>query len=134
MHLTKISEDGIAESYRIEEREKESALYQKLIEQGFKPVVSYTPPKHLKLGALDSLEAELVESGDRYEERWVVRTDRRRVKERIERLKEELSATDYRVIKSYEYALVGEHPPYDVQLLHQEREALRRRINDLENL
>ena len=50
----------------------------------------------------------------------------------VEILKEELTSTDYRIIKCYEYSLVGKEPPYDVQALHKERQAIRNRINELE--
>ncbi len=52
--------------------------------------------------------------------------------EEIERLKQQLEDTDYKIIKCYEYSLVGEHLPYDVKALHGERQALRDRIAELE--
>lgn len=48
-------------------------------------------------------------------------------------LKEELSATDYKVIKCAEAQLLGLPLPYDVETLHAERQALRNEINELEN-
>lgn len=50
----------------------------------------------------------------------------------IERLKTELNATDYQVIKSYEYALAEQPLPYDLSNLHSERQELRNRIKELE--
>ena len=50
----------------------------------------------------------------------------------IEMLKAELSATDYKIIKCSEAQLVGETLPYDIAVLHAERQALRDRINELE--
>lgn len=44
----------------------------------------------------------------------------------------QLSRTDYKVIKCYEYSLVGLELPYDINALHAERQALRDRINELE--
>lgn len=38
----------------------------------------------------------------------------------IKRLKDELTATHYQIIKSYEYALIGQPPPYDLTTLHSE--------------
>lgn len=52
--------------------------------------------------------------------------------EQIAQLKEELSSTDYKIIKCSEASLVGEELPYDVQALHAERQALRDKINELE--
>lgn len=55
-----------------------------------------------------------------------------RIAAEINRLKSELTATDYQVIKSYEYALVRQPLPYDLNGLHSERQQLRERIRELE--
>lgn len=39
---------------------------------------------------------------------------------------------DWKVVKSYEYALLGEEPPYDVDELHAKRQAVRDRINEIQ--
>ena len=49
----------------------------------------------------------------------------------IEILKENLSSTDYKVIKCMEAYLCGEEMPYDVNALHEERNSQRNRINEL---
>lgn len=56
------------------------------------------------------------------------------IKREIARLKDELSATDYKIIKCSEYSLSGQELPYDIAELHAERQALRDRINELEEL
>ena len=53
--------------------------------------------------------------------------------EEIERLKSELQESDYKVIKCAEAMAVGEEMPYDVASLHNERQALRDKINELES-
>ena len=50
----------------------------------------------------------------------------------IERLKSELQASDYKVIKCAEALTIGAEMPYDVASLHKERQALRDKINELE--
>ena len=50
----------------------------------------------------------------------------------IERLKSELQESDYKVIKCAEAMGVGAEIPYDVVSLHNERQALRDKINELE--
>lgn len=50
----------------------------------------------------------------------------------IERLKSELQESDYKVIKCAEAMAVGAGMPYDVASLHNERQALRDKINKLE--
>lgn len=51
---------------------------------------------------------------------------------KISNLKNTLASTDYKIIKSYEYTLVGEEIEYDINELHLEREQLRDEINNLE--
>lgn len=51
----------------------------------------------------------------------------------IKSLKSQLSSTDYQVIKCYEYSLAGLELPYDITLLHEEREAIREQIRALED-
>lgn len=53
--------------------------------------------------------------------------------ERIIELKNELNATDYKIIKCSECSLAGEELPYDIAALHAQRQALRDEINELEN-
>lgn len=50
----------------------------------------------------------------------------------IERLKSELQESDYKVIKCAEALTTGAEMPYDVAILHNERQALRDKINKLE--
>ena len=50
----------------------------------------------------------------------------------ISRLKKQLTDTDYKVIKCYEYQLAGLEVPYDAAQLHEERQAIRDQINQLE--
>ena len=51
----------------------------------------------------------------------------------IERLKSELQASDYKVIKCAEAMAVGAEMPYKMTELHEERQALRDKINKLES-
>lgn len=50
----------------------------------------------------------------------------------IDDLKDQIAASDYKIIKTYEYALLGEQTEYDMEAVHAERQALRDQINDLE--
>ena len=51
----------------------------------------------------------------------------------IERIKSELQESDYKVIKCAEALTIGAEMPYDVVSLHNERQALRDKINELES-
>lgn len=52
--------------------------------------------------------------------------------EQILTLKNDLSSTDYQIIKCYEYQLLGQELPYDINELHIARQAIRDKINELE--
>lgn len=52
--------------------------------------------------------------------------------QQIARLKSDLESTDYKIVKCSEYQILGKVMPYDVELLHIERQALRDSINNLE--
>ena len=50
----------------------------------------------------------------------------------IDGLKAQIAASDYKIIKTYEYTLLGEQTEYGIEEVHAERQALRDQINDLE--
>ena len=54
------------------------------------------------------------------------------VNAQIADLKNRIAASDYKVIKTYEYTLMGEQTEYDMETVHAERQALRDQINMLE--
>ena len=54
------------------------------------------------------------------------------IEQQIAEASAKLSQTDYKVIKCYEYALVGLELPYDMNELHAERQAYRDTINELQ--
>lgn len=51
----------------------------------------------------------------------------------IEKLKAELSESDYKVIKCYEANVMGLELPYNIADLHIEKQMLRDRINQLQS-
>lgn len=55
-----------------------------------------------------------------------------KVQMQIDKLKAEIEATDYRIIKACEYSMVGMESGYDMESLHMERQSLRDTINGLE--
>ena len=46
--------------------------------------------------------------------------------------KAQIDATDYRIVKAYEYSMVGLETGYDMEELHKERQSFRDAINSLE--
>ena len=59
-------------------------------------------------------------------------TQIRQVTAQIDDLKARIAASDYKIIKTYEYTLLGEQTEYDIEEVHAERQALRDQINVLE--
>lgn len=51
----------------------------------------------------------------------------------ISELKAKLDASDYKIIKCFECSMVGLEMPYDVEQLHEQRQAIRDIINEKEN-
>ena len=75
------------------------------------------------------------DDGDRIVLEWeIVPNSPTKIAAEIARLQSELAATDYQVIKSYEYTLAKQKQPYDITGLHAERQTLRDRIAELEGL
>lgn len=50
----------------------------------------------------------------------------------IASLEAQIQSTDYQIIKTYEYSLVGKETEYDIEALHETRQSLRDQINELE--
>ena len=65
---------------------------------------------------------------------WEYKLNKEILYKEIISLKQQLSETDYKVIKNMEAQLVNEELPYDSVTLHAERQALRDKINELEEL
>ncbi len=66
-------------------------------------------------------------------QKWEVRVnDPVVIEQQIEMLKAQLAASDYKVMKCYEASLVGKELPYDMTVLHEERQGVRDRIRELE--
>ena len=51
------------------------------------------------------------------------------IEDNIAEFKKALEATDYKIIKCFEYSLLNLDLPYDVKSLHTERQAIRDKIN-----
>lgn len=74
------------------------------------------------------------DNGERISYRYEKNFDRKSVLAKIQSLKNELSADDYKIIKSYEATLIGENLPYNVGELSMKRRVIREEINRLELL
>lgn len=74
------------------------------------------------------------DAGDRISYRYDTVFDSQKVRRGIESLKAQLTDEDYKIIKCYEASLLGNELPYDISALHQSRQSIRDRINELEEL
>lgn len=83
------------------------------------------------LGAYKYIDGALVLDEDKLAEKLAAEKKAENDVE-ISRLKAELAATDYQIIKCSECQLLGEPMPYDVAELHEQRQAIRDKINKLE--
>lgn len=83
-----------------------------------------------------SERAEMLAEREAYLGEYTIEDDGK-VKSKVDliaELKEQLTSTDYKVIKCAECQLLGEEMPYDVAELHAERQTIRDQINLLENV
>lgn len=100
---------------------------------GFLPYEVEERPDEAAIGAIESYQLLHREEDGRiigyYE---VVAVDQTKVQAEIARLKEELTASDYKVVKNQELQMVGLECEYDPAELHTLREPLREAIRELE--
>lgn len=74
------------------------------------------------------------DAGDSIKYRYERKFDTLKIRNQIAKLKDNLAATDYQVAKCYEASLLGYILPYDIEQLHIQRQSMRDRINELEDL
>lgn len=74
---------------------------------------------------------ELLDSGEIVDnsEEYNRECGKRRNEAEINRLMDELSSTDYKVLKCYEASLMGVELPYNIEELYEWRQGLRDKIN-----
>ena len=60
--------------------------------------------------------------------------EREILEQEIRNLECDLRASDYEVIKAYEYEMCGIKAPYDMGTVHEERQAKRDRINEIKKI
>ncbi len=104
-----------------------------ILADGFKPYDDSAEPP--VVGEFQAAVPAYREDAEGISLRWeIVEHSPEKITAEIARLQSELAATDYQVIKSYEYTLAKQKQPYDITGLHAERQAIRDRISELEGL
>lgn len=74
------------------------------------------------------------DAGDKISFKYEKIFDKWKAEKRIFELKQQLSESDYKIIKCYEANMIGEDLQYDIETLHTERQAIRDEINRIENI
>ena len=100
---------------------------------GFLDFVASDPPKcdvgYITKDSFAIVDGKVVQS-------WETKIDPETIKAQIDELKQQLSATDYKVIKYYEFVIADDnceaYADYEMKKLHEERQAIRAEINRLE--
>ena len=125
------NENRIVEIKQVDDFTQEELL--EMVEQGWREIIDVEKPSYNE--DIEYLHRYVkIEDDGSYKNVYVVMTDRDKAVNQISLLKQQLADTDYKVIKNMEAQLVNEELPYDSVALHGERQALRDKINELEEL
>lgn len=101
--------------------------------EDYLPFVSSQPDD--SLDEFDSVVPYYEEIDGSIIQRWEIRkNDSIKISNKIQTLKKSLEDTDFKVIKCYEAALIGDEMPYDTASLISERQSCRVEINNLQEL
>ena len=131
MQLAKF-ENGVLITTCADSEDRE--LINLMVANGFKYFVEESAPE-VELYEFEALELRHREEAHQIVAYFeVVNNSPDRIAAEINRLKADLAATDYQVIKSYEYTLAGKKSTYDITSFHDERQSIRDRIEELESL
>lgn len=129
MKLAKINKNGLLDLVFCSP--SNGSRMTELRESGFLDFVASEQPQvttgQIAVDSCKIVDGKVVQS-------WEIKTAPQAIQTQINELKEQLSESDYKITKCYECSLVGETMPYDIQGLHQERQAIRDEINRLESL
>lgn len=105
-----------------------------LISLGYKKLHKGTIPNDYNAMTME-LKEEIIdrEDGD-YEYKYTAVVSKAKIEQSISLLKQQLADTDYKVVKNMEALQCGLELPYEPNALHNERQAIRDKINELEEL
>lgn len=108
---------------------------QTYLNEGYYPIV--LEPLSV-VGEIDIYDLSPTYSFNENEKVWIKKTkfevSLKKVIKKISNLKQQLSDTDYKVVKNMEALQCGLELPYEPNALHNERQAIRDKINELEKL
>ena len=119
--------DGITVDYNVTEEEQAERLSDEWIPVDFINDEIIRSAKHGEV-----IVPVPYDAGDHIAYRYERRYDTQGVRAEIQNLKDRLSQSDYKITKCYEASLLGQELPYDINALHEDRQAQRDKINELE--
>lgn len=143
-----IDENGIMtskmlESYNESFRDNEGELQERVVsieEQtkvlettGWKPVDLIDESKMMANEGFN-IEISPFDAGEHISYQYIRVLDGKALRSKIQTIKNDLSAGDYKIVKCYEASLLNEVLPYDIAKLHELRNELRAKVNELEEL
>ena len=82
----------------------------------------------------ENIEEKIRNDFERYLNIAIEKEKKKTADEEISKLQEELNNTDYKIIKCSEYQLAGLEIPYNIADPHANRQRLRDKINELQEL
>lgn len=121
-----INEAGYLTSREYEESEIVS------LDPLWKPVDTIDPEKLQCDDPQYRVKVEAYDAGDHIAFSYSKVFNKQKLRDEIKSYKAELADGDYQVIKCYEASLLNQPMPYNLEELHQSRQQLRNRINELE--
>jgi hypothetical protein len=102
------------------------------VRNGFKPVDLIDEAKLNECEENYTIHLRPFDAGDHIAYEYHKLFDVNKFKSEISKLKKYLSDNDYKVTKCMEAKLLDMPLPYDIQLVHQENQTMRDRINEIE--
>lgn len=127
MELAKILNDGTVDIRSCDTQL--GALMAQLRGDGFLDYVPSEPP--MCESGYKAVDSFAVKNG-KIVQSWSIVIDTESIQMTIDELEMQLASSDYKITKCWEYSLVGQELPYDISLLHSERQAIRDDINRLQ--
>jgi hypothetical protein len=121
----------INEAGYLTSREFEDSVIPSLDPQ-WKPVDTIDPEKLHCTDNQCRVKVVAYDAGDHIAYSYNTVFDKQKLRREIESRKQELSDSDYKIVKCYEASLLNKPLPYNVEELHQTRQQMRNEINELE--
>ena len=121
----------INEAGYLTSREFEDSVIPSLDPQ-WKPVDTIDPEKLHCTDNQCRVKVVAYDAGDHIAYSYNTVFDKQKLRREIESRKQELSDSDYKIVKCYEASLLNKPLPDNVEELHQTRQQMRNEINELE--